>query len=163
MRPRPLLHQSGRLPAAVIWLPCRCGSTSRVPCVKGISIPQLQYQIVLPRYDFARVAFKWRLIVKRYFGEQIMASGKHPLGDLKLGEHCVPLQRLDYVPESNAPTSREHTVTAVGREKETFLIVEGSIELKVGHDIDEARIILEYLPNIHDSEMIAIVDVSEAK
>ncbi len=126
-------------------------------------IPQLQYQIVMPRYDVSRVAFKWRLIVKRYSGEQIMASGMHPLGDLKSSEHSIPLQRLDYVPESNAPTSRERTVTAVEEGKETFLIVEGSIELKVSHDIDEARIVLEYLPNIHDSEMIAIVDVSEAK
>ncbi|WP_286938151.1 hypothetical protein, partial [Achromobacter sp. UBA4530] len=126
-------------------------------------IPQLQYQIVMPRYDVSRVAFKWRLIVKRYSGEQIMASGMHPLGDPKASEHSIPLQRLVYVPESNAPTSRERTVTAVEEGKETFLIVEGSIELKVSHDIDEARIVLEYLPNIHDSEMIAIVDVSEAK
>ncbi|CAB3710467.1 hypothetical protein LMG26690_03173 [Achromobacter animicus] len=126
-------------------------------------IPKLQYQIVMPRYDVSRVAFKWRLIVKRYSGEQIMASGMHPLGDPKSSEHSIPLQRLDYVPESNAPTSRERTVTAVEEGKETFLIVEGSIELKVSHDIDEARIVLEYLPNIHDSEMIAIVDVSEAK
>lgn len=126
-------------------------------------IPQLQYQIVMPRYDVSRVAFKWRLIVKRYSGEQIMASGMHPLGDPKSSEHSIPLRRLDYVPASNAPTSRERTVTAVEGGKETFLIVEGSIELKVSHDTDEARIVLEYLPNIHDSEMIAIVDVSEAK
>ncbi|WP_430795131.1 hypothetical protein, partial [Achromobacter mucicolens] len=126
-------------------------------------IPQLQYQMVMPRYDAAIVAFRWQLIVKRYSGEQVMASGMHPPGDPQLSERSAPLQLLDYVPESNASTSREHTVTAVGGEKETFLIVEGSIELKVGHDIDEARIILEYLPNIHDSEMIAIVDVSEAK
>lgn len=125
-------------------------------------IPQLQYQMVLPRYDAASVAFKWQLIVKRYSGEQVMASGMHPPGDPQLSEHSAPLQRLDYVPESNAPTSHERTVTSVEGKKETFLVVDGKIELKISHDIDEARIVLEYLPNIHDSAMIALVDVSEA-
>ena len=37
------------------------------------------------------------------------------------------------------------------------------IELMPAHDIDEAKITLEYLPNLHDSEMVAKMEIMEVK
>jgi len=126
-------------------------------------IPRLKYQIVIPRYDSSRAAYKWQLTVYRYSGEQVLASGVHPNVGPKPGELRPRLKRLDYVLDSTNPTIGERVITTADGDQTNFLIVHGNIELSIANDIDTARVFVEYLPNAHDAEMMALTELLEVK
>ncbi|NWL76218.1 hypothetical protein DM872_05095 [Pseudomonas taiwanensis] len=126
-----------------------------------VPIPYLKYQISLPQYDASRAGYTWKLLVKRYSGEELLASGSHRSTLSSPSAELKPPTRLDYEPHSATPVSQERTISAVDGRKTNFLIVEGKIELMLGHDIDEAIISVEYLPDIHDAEMVAKMEVVE--
>lgn len=126
-------------------------------------IPRLKYQIVIPRYDASRAAYKWQLIVNRYSGEQVLASGVHPDDGPKPDQQRTRLKRLDYLPDSTNPTIAERVVTAAEGDQTNFLVVHGNIELSIANDIDTARVRVEYLPNAHDAEMMARTELVEVK
>jgi len=81
----------------------------------------------------------------------------------KKEEVILPCNPLDYRPDSTIPTVKEKLLTLADESKSSFLVIEGDIELSVGHDIDVAVISVEYLPNVIDPEMIAKVECIEAK
>ena len=126
-------------------------------------IPRLKYRIVLPRYDSVRAAYSWKLQVNRYRGDEVLASGNYPHDAAKKEEVILPCNPLDYRPDSTIPTVKEKLLTLADESKSSFLVIEGDIELSVGHDIDVAVISVEYLPNVIDPEMIAKVECIEAK
>ena len=126
-------------------------------------VPQLEYQIALPLYDASRSGYTWQLVVKRYSGEEVLASGSHQSTPTSPTTEFKPPKRLDYDSTTTTPVNSERTITAADGSKTNFLIVEGKIELTPDHDIDEAKINLKYLPNIHDSEMVAQIEVVEIK
>jgi len=126
-------------------------------------IPRLKYQIVLPRHDSARAAYSWKLQVNRYRGDEVLASGNYPHDAAKKEEVILPRNRLDYRPDSTIPTIEEKLLTLADESQLKFLVIEGNIELSIGHDIDVAIISVEYLPNVIDPEMIAKVKCIEAK
>ncbi|WP_175183569.1 T6SS effector BTH_I2691 family protein [Achromobacter animicus] len=123
----------------------------------------LDYQIVLPQYDSARAGYNWRLSVRRYSGDENLASGGHPSSAPLALERCNSENRLDYLPETVTPVIGERKITAIDGVETRFLIIEGNIKLKRKHDIDQVRLSLEYFPNIHDSEVVASVEVVEVK
>ncbi|WP_367352272.1 T6SS effector BTH_I2691 family protein [Achromobacter animicus] len=123
----------------------------------------LDYQIVLPQYDSARAGYNWRLSVRRYSGDENLASGGHPSSAPLALERCNSEKRLDYLPETVTPVIGERKITAIDGVETRFLIIEGNIKLKRKHDIDQVRLSFEYFPNIHDSEVVASVEVVEVK
>ncbi len=126
-------------------------------------VPRLKYQIVLPHYDAYRAAYTWQLLVRRYAGEEILASGSHPTNPVPPTEKLRQPRTLDYVPDSNAPVIKQRAITDTDGRETNFLIVTGNIRLTLGHDIDELQLDLEYLPNIHDPEMVARIKAVEFK
>lgn len=118
---------------------------------------------MIPRYDASRAAYKWQLIVNRYSGEQVLASGVHPDDGPKPDQQRTRLKRLDYLPDSTNPTIAERVVTAAEGDQTNFLVVHGNIELSIANDIDTARVRVEYLPNAHDAEMMARTELVEVK
>lgn len=123
----------------------------------------LEYQIVLPQYDSARAGYNWRLSVRRYSGDENLASGGHPISASPAFEKVVSEKRLDYLTETVTPVIRERKITAPDGVETCFLIIDGDIKLKRNHDIDEVRLSLEYFPNIQDLEVVAVVEVWEVK
>lgn len=123
----------------------------------------LEYQIVLPQYDSASVGYNWQLSVRRYSGDEILASGGHPSSTLPVFEKVIAEKRLDYRPETSMPVIRERKITAADGVETCFLIIDGDIKLKRNHDIDEVRLSLEYFPNIQDLDVVARVEVLEVK
>ncbi|WP_286939821.1 hypothetical protein [Achromobacter sp. UBA4530] len=59
--------------------------------------------------------------------------------------------------------SLDQKITAIDGVETRFLIIEGNTKLKRKQDIDQVRLSLEYFPNIHDSEVVASVEVVEVK
>ncbi|EHK63909.1 hypothetical protein KYC_23878, partial [Achromobacter arsenitoxydans SY8] len=124
---------------------------------------QLKYQIVLPRYDSSLSGYAWKLIVKRYSGEELLVSDTYQLTRATSEAEYKPPNWLDYDPTTTAPIFRQRVVTGVDGAKTNFLIVDGDVELNFPHDIDEAKIIIEYLPSVHDPEMVATMEIVEIK
>ncbi|MFJ3460066.1 T6SS effector BTH_I2691 family protein [Achromobacter spanius] len=124
---------------------------------------ELEYQIVLPQYDSARGGYAWRLSVRRYSGDENLASGGHPSSVLQAFDEDIPEKRLDYMPKTVAPVIRERKITTSDGLETCFLIVEGNIKLKSNHDIDEVRLYLEYFPNFQDQEVVATMEVVEVQ
>ena len=124
---------------------------------------QLKYQIALPRYDSSVSGYAWKLIVKRYSGEELLVSDTYQLTRAASNTEYKPPKWLDYDSTTTAPTFRQRVVTTVGGGKTNFLIVDGDVELTYPHDIDEAKIIIEYLPSVHDPEMVATMEIVELK
>ncbi|EHK63725.1 hypothetical protein, partial [Achromobacter arsenitoxydans] len=129
----------------------------------SFGIRQLKYQIALPHYDSSLSGYAWKLIVKRYSGEELLVSDMYQLTQASSITEYKPPKRLDYDPTTTAPTFRERIVIGVDGRKANFLIVEGDVELNYLHDIDEAQIAIEYLPNIQDPEMTATMRIVELK
>ncbi|HFT8622566.1 TPA: T6SS effector BTH_I2691 family protein [Pseudomonas aeruginosa] len=125
--------------------------------------PLLEYQVVLPNYDASRAGFSWKLKVRRYLGTEILASGNHQLTVAPSKSRSKRRKRLDYDPETTKATVTERTITAADGNKTNFLIAEGTVDLKIGHDITEAKIEIEYLPNIDDPEMLARIELTDLK
>jgi len=126
-------------------------------------IPRLKYRIVLPRFESSRAAYRWQLSVKRYSGEQVLASGGQPNGVPKSDEMSTRLRRLDYLPESTHPTITEKEITAADGNKTNFLIIEGNIELSIVNDMDAAKVLVDYFPHDYDPEMMAQMEIVVVK
>lgn len=135
------------------------------------SVPQLTYQIVLPNYNALQVGYSWKLTVKRYSGAQVLASGHHPsqpiASPVATPHHTTDSQqkrnRLDYDPQTVLPILQEKTITAADGSKSCFLLIQGAIDLHLGHDIDSAEVYIEYFPNINDKDMLAKVEIKKQK
>jgi hypothetical protein len=131
---------------------------------------QITYQIIIPNYNALHSGYSWQLVVKRYSGTEALSSGRHPhqadAPPAKALTSVPPNSKSkrkyqDYDPETVLPRIQERSIATVDGSQSNFLVIQGSINLRQGHDIDSAEIHLEYLPNIHDKEMLAKIGIKE--
>jgi len=70
---------------------------------------------------------------------------------------------MDYDPKPTAPLIQERTITSADGSEQHFLVIEGKIKLMLGHQVDEVKVVVEYVPNILDPEMATYVEFVETK
>ncbi|PTX05836.1 hypothetical protein DBL07_07260 [Achromobacter mucicolens] len=70
---------------------------------------------------------------------------------------------MNYDPKTTAPLAQERTITSADGDEQHFLVIEGKIQLELGHQIDEVKVVVEYLPNVLDPEMATYVEVVETE
>lgn len=128
-----------------------------------VPTPFLKYQILLPRFDISRASYSWYVMAKRYPGQELLASGSHEFRQSLPKSEFKALKRMDYDPKTTAPLVQERTITSADGSEQHFLVIEGKIKLMLGHQVDEVKVVVEYLPNMLDPEMVTYVEVVETK
>ncbi|WP_373981872.1 hypothetical protein LN047_12190 [Achromobacter sp. JD417] len=128
-----------------------------------VPTPFLKYQILLPRFDTSRASYSWYVMAKRYPGQELLASGSHEFRQSLPKSEFIAFKRMDYDPKTTAPLAQERTITSADGDEQHFLVIEGKIQLVLGHQIDEVKVVVEYLPNVLDPEMSTYVEVVETK